>query len=67
MGDFEHMRLEPWASAGRNQYLQSPVQAGKGANLLLPGFAVRCADPRDARRSVGAVLHREIPDAVLRH
>jgi hypothetical protein len=35
MGDFEHMRLEPWASAGRNQYLQSPVQVGKGANPLL--------------------------------
>ena len=29
MGHFEHVKLEPWASAGRNQYLQSPVHVGK--------------------------------------
>jgi hypothetical protein len=59
MGDFEHMRPEPWASAGRNQYLQSPVQAGKGANLLLPGFAVRGADPQrdfNTKRHTGKIV-----------
>ena len=33
MGDFEHVTLEPWASAGRNQYLQSPWQVGKHRDL----------------------------------
>jgi len=41
MGDFEHIGLESWASAGRNQYLQSPVQVAKGGtfpvNLQISG------------------------------
>jgi len=81
MGDFEHMGLESWASAGRNQYLQSPVQVAKGANLL-PAIVVRLgigvktveshrSQPmpelgiRDTT-SLVVVLHQEIPDAVLR-